>query len=114
MSPLARGLFHKAISQSGTALLKVFITHDPQKVAKVGISPPPGLSKRGQDGGIPEPLFSLQKVAYLAGCNHNSTRIMVDCMRDLSGAQVMRVSKRMVGRTFQLLDLTACRLQPSP
>ncbi|XP_020031533.2 carboxylesterase 4A isoform X2 [Castor canadensis] len=69
MSPLARGLFHKAISQSGTALLKVFITHDPQKVAK--------------------------KVAHLAGCNHNSTRIMVDCMRDLSGAQVMRVSKRM-------------------
>ncbi|XP_021488749.1 carboxylesterase 4A isoform X1 [Meriones unguiculatus] len=69
MSPLAQGLFHRAISQSGTAILKVFITHDPLKTAK--------------------------KVAHLAGCNHNSTKIMVECMRALSGDQVMHVSKKM-------------------
>lgn len=56
MSPLARGLFHRAISQSGTATLRAFITPDPLKVAKVGVSSPPGLSKKGQDG--PEHLFS--------------------------------------------------------
>lgn len=36
MSPLAQGLFHRAISQSGTAIMKVFITPDPLKAAKVG------------------------------------------------------------------------------
>ncbi|XP_021112580.1 carboxylesterase 4A [Heterocephalus glaber] len=69
MSPLAQGLFHQAISQSGTAVLKTFITQDPLKVAK--------------------------KVASLAGCSHNNTGIMVNCLRALSGAQVMRVSKKM-------------------
>ncbi|XP_052585222.1 carboxylesterase 4A isoform X1 [Peromyscus californicus insignis] len=69
MSPLAQGLFHRAISQSGTAILKSFITHDPLKAAK--------------------------KVAHMAGCNHNNTRIMVECLRALSGDEVMHVSKRM-------------------
>ncbi|XP_008590308.1 PREDICTED: carboxylesterase 4A [Galeopterus variegatus] len=69
LSPLARGVFHRAISQSGTAALKVFIAHDPLKVAK--------------------------KVACLAGCNHNNTQILVDCLRALSGAEVMHVSKKM-------------------
>ncbi|KAM6177446.1 LOW QUALITY PROTEIN: carboxylesterase 4A [Erethizon dorsatum] len=69
MSSLAQGLFHRAISQSGTAVLKTFITRDPLKVAK--------------------------KVASLAGCSHSNTRIMVNCLRALSGAQVMRVSQKM-------------------
>uniref|UniRef100_H0WQ25 Carboxylic ester hydrolase n=1 Tax=Otolemur garnettii TaxID=30611 RepID=H0WQ25_OTOGA len=74
MSPLARGLFHRAISQSGTAILKFFITPDPLKVAK--------------------------KVAHLAGCDHNNTQILVECLRALSGAKVMHVSKKM--RFFHL------------
>ncbi|XP_066098634.1 carboxylesterase 4A [Saccopteryx bilineata] len=69
MSPLARGLFHRAISQSGTAVVRALITPDPLKVAK--------------------------KVARLAGCDHNSTRILVDCLRARSGAEVMHVSKKM-------------------
>ncbi|XP_015860882.2 carboxylesterase 4A isoform X3 [Peromyscus maniculatus bairdii] len=69
MSPLAQGLFHRAISQSGTAILNSFITHDPLKAAK--------------------------KVAHMAGCNHNNTRIMVECLRALSGDEMMHVSKRM-------------------
>ncbi|KAL1784030.1 carboxylesterase 4A [Sigmodon hispidus] len=69
MSPLAQGLFHRAISQSGTAVLEVFISHDPLKAAK--------------------------KIAHLAGCNYNNTRIMVECLRALSGNQVMHVSKKM-------------------
>ncbi|XP_055222098.1 carboxylesterase 4A isoform X3 [Gorilla gorilla gorilla] len=69
VSPLASGLFHRAISQSGTALFRLFITRNPLKVAK--------------------------KVAHLAGCNHNSTQILVNCLRALSGAKVMRVSNKM-------------------
>ncbi|XP_060253977.1 carboxylesterase 4A isoform X5 [Ovis aries] len=73
-SPLARGLFHRAISQSGTAVFQIFITPDPLKMAK--------------------------KIAQLAGCNHNSTKILVDCLRTLSGTEVMRVSQKM--RFFKL------------
>ncbi|XP_040592577.1 carboxylesterase 4A isoform X3 [Mesocricetus auratus] len=69
MSPLAQGLFHRAISQSGTAILKAFITPDPLKAAK--------------------------KIADMAGCNHNNTRIMVECLRALSEDEMMHVSKRM-------------------
>uniref|UniRef100_A0A8C9H7U8 Carboxylesterase 4A n=1 Tax=Piliocolobus tephrosceles TaxID=591936 RepID=A0A8C9H7U8_9PRIM len=84
MSPLASGLFHRAISESGTALLRLFITRNPLKV----------------------------KVAHLAGCNHNSTQILVNCLRALSGAKVMRVSNKMVGRTFQLPDLIIWSMGP--
>ncbi|XP_049643374.1 carboxylesterase 4A [Suncus etruscus] len=69
LSPLARGLFHRAISQSGTALVDTFITPDPLKVAK--------------------------KIAQLAGCQHNNTQVLVSCLRDLSGHQLMRISKKM-------------------
>nr|XP_030862231.2 carboxylesterase 4A-like [Gorilla gorilla gorilla] len=69
MSPLVSDLFHRAISQSGTALFRLFITRNPLKVAK--------------------------KVAHLAGCNHNSTQILVNCLRALSGAKVMHVSNKM-------------------
>lgn len=69
MSPLAQGLFHQAISQSGTAVLKTFITHDPLKSAK--------------------------KIAHLAGCDHNSTKIMVKCLKALPAEKVMLVSKKM-------------------
>ncbi|XP_021026304.1 carboxylesterase 4A [Mus caroli] len=69
ISPLAQGLFHQAISQSGTAVLKAFIT--------------------------PDPLTSAKKIAHLAGCDHNSTKVMVECLRSLSAKEVMLVSKRM-------------------
>ncbi|XP_031192964.1 carboxylesterase 4A isoform X3 [Mastomys coucha] len=69
LSPLAQGLFHQAISQSGTALLKAFIT--------------------------PDPLKSAKKIAHLAGCDHNSTKIMVECLRALSADEMMLVSKKM-------------------
>uniref|UniRef100_G1QW48 Carboxylic ester hydrolase n=1 Tax=Nomascus leucogenys TaxID=61853 RepID=G1QW48_NOMLE len=41
------------------------------------------------------PLKVAKKVAHLAGCNHNSTQILVNCLRALSGAKVMRVSNKM-------------------
>ncbi|XP_037371738.1 carboxylesterase 4A [Talpa occidentalis] len=69
MSPLARGLFHRAISQSGTAVLRNFINPDPLAVAK--------------------------KIAHLAGCKHNSTQILVECLRALPVAKMMHVSKKM-------------------
>lgn len=52
-SPLARGLFHRAISQSGTAALQIFITPDPLKVAKVSASSLLRFSKGGRMGTPP-------------------------------------------------------------
>ncbi|XP_012586144.1 PREDICTED: carboxylesterase 4A isoform X2 [Condylura cristata] len=69
VSPLARGLFHRAISQSGTAVLGNFINPDPLKVAK--------------------------KIAHLAGCKQNSTQILVECLRALPVAKTMHVSRKM-------------------
>ncbi|KAG8521796.1 Carboxylesterase 4A, partial [Galemys pyrenaicus] len=74
MSPLTRGLFHRAISQSGTAVLRNFINPDPLNVAK--------------------------RIAHLAGCQHNSTQILVECLRALPVAKMMHVSKKM--RFFQV------------
>lgn len=111
MSPLAQGLFHQAISQSGTAVLKAFITRDPLKSAKVSITPLPELRKRGEGRRHPCTTTSLlQKIAHLAGCDHNSTKIMVECLKALPAEKVMLVSKKMVGITFQLPSLSACML----
>lgn len=37
LSPLAKGLFHKAISESGTAV-RILFTDEPEEQAQVGIS----------------------------------------------------------------------------
>lgn len=52
----------------------------------------------------------LQKIAHLAGCDHNSTKVMVECLRSLSAEEVTLVSKRMVRTTCQLPSLSACML----
>ncbi|XP_060041373.1 carboxylesterase 4A [Erinaceus europaeus] len=69
LSPLAQGLFHRAISQSGTVAINSFITPEPLKLAK--------------------------KIASLAGCDHNSTQVLVDCLRNQSIQNLMHVSKKM-------------------
>lgn len=80
MSPLAWDLFYRAISQSGTLVPRAFLTPRPMKVAKVGVSSAPGISKEGQDGGTLN-TSSPQMVGHLAGCNCNSTQILVGCLR---------------------------------
>lgn len=52
----------------------------------------------------------LQKIAHLAGCDHNSTKIVVECLRALSADEMMLVSKKMVGRTLQVPSPSACML----
>lgn len=86
--------------------------HSPSTEGSQGsITPPPELSKRGEGRRHPRTTPSLlQKIARLAGCDHNSTKIMVECLRALPAEKVMLVSKKMVGRTFQLPSLSACML----
>ncbi|XP_051829500.1 carboxylesterase 4A [Antechinus flavipes] len=69
LSPLSKGLFHRAISQSGTALLKFFISYDPLKIAK--------------------------RIAKVAQCETNSTQVLVQCLRSKTEAEIQKVSNEM-------------------
>uniref|UniRef100_F7GCV7 Carboxylic ester hydrolase n=1 Tax=Monodelphis domestica TaxID=13616 RepID=F7GCV7_MONDO len=69
LSPLSKGLFHRAISQSGTALIKIFISYEPLKIAK--------------------------KIAKVAKCETNSTQALVQCLRSKPEREILRVSNEM-------------------
>ncbi|XP_044515366.1 carboxylesterase 4A, partial [Gracilinanus agilis] len=74
LSPLSKGLFHRAISQSGTALMKIFISYEPLKIAK--------------------------KIAKVAKCETNSTQALVQCLRSKTEKEILRVTNEM--KFFQL------------
>uniref|UniRef100_A0A6I8P6K3 Carboxylesterase 4A n=1 Tax=Ornithorhynchus anatinus TaxID=9258 RepID=A0A6I8P6K3_ORNAN len=69
LSPLSRGLFHRAISQSGTALIKPFITYRPLELAK--------------------------KIAKVAGCDNSSSSDLVQCLREKPERQLVKASRKM-------------------
>ncbi|XP_036605950.1 carboxylesterase 4A [Trichosurus vulpecula] len=74
LSPLSKGLFHRAISQSGTALIKIFISYEPLKIAK--------------------------RIAKAANCATNSTQALVQCLRSKSEKEIQKLSDEM--KFFQL------------
>ncbi|XP_068941888.1 carboxylesterase 4A [Petaurus breviceps papuanus] len=74
LSPLSKGLFHRAISQSGTALIKIFISYEPLKIAK--------------------------RIAKAANCATNSTQALVQCLRSKTEKEIQKVSDEM--KFFQL------------
>ncbi|KAM9808137.1 carboxylesterase 3 [Neosynchiropus ocellatus] len=69
LSPLARGLFHRAIFQSGVAMLGAYATA--------------------------QPLAHAQVVANLMGCGSSSTQEMVSCFRGKSRDELIEATKRM-------------------
>ncbi|XP_043843982.1 carboxylesterase 4A-like [Dromiciops gliroides] len=69
LSPLSKGLFHRAISQSGTALIKIFISYEPLKIAK--------------------------RIAKAANCDTNSTQALVQCLRSKTEQEIQKVSDEM-------------------
>ncbi|KAI1235345.1 hypothetical protein IHE44_0002204 [Lamprotornis superbus] len=66
LSPLAKGLFHKAISESGTAALGLF-TDQPKKDA--------------------------QKIAAVSGCERSSSAAMVECLRGKTEEELVQDTK---------------------
>ncbi|XP_049860475.1 venom carboxylesterase-6-like isoform X1 [Schistocerca gregaria] len=67
LSPLSRGLFHRAISQSGVSL------------ASWGIPRPGGLQK-------------AQKVAALVGCPTEPSAALVDCLRSVDDYKIVNTT----------------------
>uniref|UniRef100_A0A8C4WJU9 Carboxylic ester hydrolase n=1 Tax=Gopherus evgoodei TaxID=1825980 RepID=A0A8C4WJU9_9SAUR len=76
LSPLAKGLFHKAISESGVTIKGLFTAH-------------------------PE----AQKIAKVSGCQSSSSAAMVHCLREKTEEEMMEITLKMVGIFFLLQSL---------
>ncbi|XP_029992389.1 carboxylesterase 3 isoform X2 [Sphaeramia orbicularis] len=68
LSPQAKGLFHRAIFQSGVATLGTYTTHDPSVNTKI--------------------------IANLTGCDRSNTEEMVQCIRAMSKEQLVDATKK--------------------
>ncbi|OXB84033.1 UNVERIFIED_CONTAM: hypothetical protein H355_015544 [Colinus virginianus] len=68
LSPLAKGLFHRAISESGTAIRSLF-TENPEKEA--------------------------QRIAAAAGCEKSNSAALVECLREKTGEEIEQITLRM-------------------
>ncbi|XP_054496522.2 fatty acyl-CoA hydrolase precursor, medium chain-like [Agelaius phoeniceus] len=68
LSPLAKGLFHKAISESGTAALGLFTD---------------------------QPKEDAQKIAAVSGCEKSSSAAMVECLRGKTEEELLQITQKM-------------------
>uniref|UniRef100_A0A8B9BYQ9 Carboxylic ester hydrolase n=1 Tax=Anser brachyrhynchus TaxID=132585 RepID=A0A8B9BYQ9_9AVES len=68
LSPLAKGLFHKAISESGTAV-RILFTDQPEEQA--------------------------QGIAAAAGCEKSSSAALVECLREKTEAELEQITLKM-------------------
>ncbi|XP_064375759.1 fatty acyl-CoA hydrolase precursor, medium chain-like isoform X2 [Dromaius novaehollandiae] len=69
LSPLAKGLFHKAISESGTAIQILFTDH---------------------------PEEQAQRIATVAGCQISSSAAMVECLKDKTEEEMEQITLKIV------------------
>ncbi|XP_075290263.1 fatty acyl-CoA hydrolase precursor, medium chain-like isoform X2 [Opisthocomus hoazin] len=69
LSPLAKGLFHKAISESGTAS-RISFTDQPEEEA--------------------------QRIAAAAGCEKSSSAAIVECLREKTGEEMVQILQKMI------------------
>ncbi|KAM8799200.1 fatty acyl-CoA hydrolase precursor, medium chain-like [Eudromia elegans] len=80
LSPLAKGLFHKAISESGTAVRALF-TDNPEQQAYT--------------------------IATVAGCQTSSSAAMVQCLRSKSEKEMEQITLKMEFTTLRLCRTSA-------
>ncbi|XP_066492931.1 fatty acyl-CoA hydrolase precursor, medium chain-like [Tiliqua scincoides] len=76
LSPLSKGLFHKAISESGVVLMEAFIDDHPEKLAK--------------------------KIAETAGCQTSSSAEMVRCLKEKTEEEIFDTNHKMDFTTMHL------------
>ncbi|KAM9192019.1 liver carboxylesterase 1-like [Dugong dugon] len=77
LSPLAKNLFHRAISESGVALTAVLVKNESRSAA--------------------------EKIAILAGCKTTTSAVMVHCLRQKTEEELLETSLKMKFFTFDLL-----------
>ncbi|XP_016076494.1 PREDICTED: liver carboxylesterase 1 isoform X2 [Miniopterus natalensis] len=69
LTPLAKNLFHRAISESGVTLTSALVKKDTKALA--------------------------QKIATFAGCKTTTSAVMVDCLRQKSEDELLEASEKM-------------------
>ncbi|XP_012892541.1 PREDICTED: carboxylesterase 1E-like, partial [Dipodomys ordii] len=75
LSPLAKNLFHKAIAESGVALMSALVkTKNIRPIA--------------------------EKVAILAGCKTTTSATMVHCLRQKTEEELLEVTLKLVSASF--------------
>uniref|UniRef100_A0A669QTG4 Carboxylic ester hydrolase n=1 Tax=Phasianus colchicus TaxID=9054 RepID=A0A669QTG4_PHACC len=77
LSPLAKGLFHKAISESGTAIRTLF-TEKPEEEA--------------------------QRIAAASGCEKSSSAALVECLRGKTEEEIEQITLKMDLTTLRLCN----------
>ncbi|XP_067396183.1 fatty acyl-CoA hydrolase precursor, medium chain-like isoform X2 [Emydura macquarii macquarii] len=75
LSPLAKGLFHKAISESGVAIKALFNAN---------------------------PEAQTNNIASVSGCKSTSSAAMVHCLREKTEEEIMKITLNMEFTTIQL------------
>ncbi|XP_038004124.1 fatty acyl-CoA hydrolase precursor, medium chain-like [Motacilla alba alba] len=80
LSPLAKGLFHKAISESGTAALGLFTD---------------------------QPKEDAQKIAAVSGCDKSSSAAMVECLRGKTEEELIQITLKMDMSALQICNDTS-------
>uniref|UniRef100_A0A8C4WLB2 Carboxylic ester hydrolase n=1 Tax=Gopherus evgoodei TaxID=1825980 RepID=A0A8C4WLB2_9SAUR len=75
LSPLAKGLFHKAISESGVTIKGLFTAH---------------------------PEAQANKIAKVSGCQSSSSAAMVHCLREKTEEEMMEITLKMDFTTVKL------------
>ncbi|XP_058383688.1 liver carboxylesterase 1-like [Diceros bicornis minor] len=77
LSPLAKNLFHRAISESGVALISSLVKKDSKAAA--------------------------QKIAAFAGCKTTTSAVLVHCLRQKTEGELLKTSQKMKFFTLDLL-----------
>ncbi|XP_076988594.1 liver carboxylesterase 1 isoform X2 [Tamandua tetradactyla] len=77
LSPLAKNLFHRAISQSGVALTSLLVKKEIKSVAK--------------------------QIAIFAGCKTTTSAVMIDCLRQKTEDELLETTLKMNFFTLDLL-----------
>ncbi|KAG6940644.1 fatty acyl-CoA hydrolase precursor, medium chain-like [Chelydra serpentina] len=75
LSPLAKGLFHKAISESGVAIKVLFTVH---------------------------PEAQANKIAMVSGCQSTNSATMVHCLREKTEEEMMKITLKLEFTAVQL------------
>ncbi|RLV63200.1 hypothetical protein DV515_00018514, partial [Chloebia gouldiae] len=80
LSPLAKGLFHKAISESGTVTQGLFTD---------------------------QPKEDAQKIAAASGCEKSSSAAMVECLRGKTEEELLQITLKMDMTALQVCNDTS-------
>ncbi|KAL9839162.1 fatty acyl-CoA hydrolase precursor, medium chain-like isoform 2-T2 [Geothlypis trichas] len=80
LSPLAKGLFHKAISESGAAAHGLFTD---------------------------QPMEDAQKIAAVSGCEKSSSAAMVECLRGKTEEELLQITLKMDMTALQICNDTS-------